>query len=378
MVFSTVALGAALSSLGLGVSEAPTKPVLPRETGVPLSLASPIGSLKYIGRSLEFVAPQTQNAFNPDIAFVFNFQSRVLDTMVPPMRRSAMKEIELGITADVDPYMRTEAYIAIGSSIDGEEGEVEAEEAFGIFTGFGSGLDVKVGKFAGAVGRIGRNHLDQLDFLTYPLVVTEVMGGEAFRAPGISFSYLFPGGHFNELTLEAIAPQEEGPLFGEFDAGSPALIGHYRTFFDFTKDFSGQLGASYMTAKQAGETGRVYGVDFVGKLRPEGTGRSLILESEAYWFEAATPGSSNRVGYFASAAYQLTPRLWLGFKYDNCELPDGSDTLRAYTAGLTYRFTDFNHFRAELQRLLSASGPDRTQLVLQFQWVIGPHKPHKY
>jgi hypothetical protein len=323
------------------------------------------------------LAPQTQNAFNPDLSVVFNFGARLADSIGASGRRAALREIELGIAGDVDPFMRTEAYIAFAKPLDEDEGEVEVEEAFGAYTGLSRGSEIRVGKLAGALGRVNRNHLDQLDFFEYPFVVTQVFGEEGVRAPGVSWAYLFPGERFNEITIEALVP-EDGPLFTGSDTGKPVLIGHYRTFFDFTSDWSAQLGASYGTGPMDGGTSNVYGADFVAKYRPEGTGRAIVLESEAYWYEAGAPGSTLRHGHFASVACQLSNRLWLGARYDKVQLPDGSDTLRAYTGGLTYKLTEFQLARLEFQHQDWRFADSRNQIVLQVQWLIGPHRAHKY
>ena len=349
MVFSTMAISAALAS----AHAAP---------------APPAGGL---GHRLA----QTQNAFNPDMSLVFNFGARLSDSMVPPVRRAAMREIEWGISADVDPYMRAEAYIAFASPLDEDEGEVEVEEAFGSYTGLAQGTDVRVGKLAGALGRINRNHVDQLDFFDYPLLVTSVLGEEGLRAPGVSWAYLFPGDRFHEVTIEALVP-EDGPLFTGSDTAKPLWIGHYRTFFDFTQDLSGQLGFSYGTGPMDGGTSNVYGADFVAKLRPGGTGRSVIFEAEAMWYEAA--GASQRNGHFASLAYELTKRLWAAARYDYVQLPDGSDTLRAVSGGLTLKMTEFQLARLEWQSIDSNAGAGRNQLLFQVQFLIGPHRAHKY
>jgi hypothetical protein len=351
MVFSTTAICAALAS----AHTAPAPPVV----------------------GLDYRSAQTQNAFNPDMSLVFNFGARLSDSMVPPVRRAAMREIEWGISADVDPFLRTEAYIAFATSLDGDEGEVEVEEAFGAYSNLGPGLELRIGKLAGATGRVNRNHVDQLDFFEYPFLVTEVFGEEGLRAPGVSLSYLLPSSRFQELTVEALVP-DDGPLFSGSDTGKPVWIGHYRTFFDFTDAFSGQLGASYGTGPMEGGASQIYGIDFVGKLRPQGTGRSLILESEVFWYEAGSPGSSLKRGHFASLAYELGQRLWLGARYDDVQLPDGSDSLRSFTTGVTLKMTEFQLFRLEFQHLDWRFAPSRNQLVFQAQWVIGPHRAHKY
>ncbi len=345
-----------------------------------------------IPRLLSLPPPQAQNpnVFNPQIAVVGDFQARVGDTGPEPQRRAVVRELELGIAADVDPFARAEVYIALENEIGHEEEPalseghgtiVDIEEAFLTFHSLGAGFSGKVGKVAGAIGRVNRNHRDQLEFLEYPLAIREVLGEEGLRAPGGSLSYLFPSDTFHELTLEILSP-EDGPLFAGSDLGKPVFIGRYRTFFDFSADLTALAGVSYADGPtEDGSRSRLYGADYTMKWQPGTKGRSAILEAEAYWFRPGSgvaPDRETRFAGFAALTYEVAPRWFLTGKYDHAELPDGSDTLRGYSLGVSFKLTEFQLIRAEAQRLLSGIEADRTIITLQFQWVIGAHPAHKY
>ena len=77
-------------------------------------------------------------------------------------------------------------------------------------------------------------------------------------------------------------------------------------------------------------------------------------------------------------AYELTKRLWAAARYDYVQLPDGSDTLRAVSGGLTLKMTEFQLARLEWQSIDSNAGAGRNQLLFQVQFLIGPHRAHKY
>lgn len=346
-----------------------------------------------VARLLALPPPQAQNpnVFNPQIAVVGDFQARVRDTGPEPQRQAIVRELELGIAADVDPFARAEVYIALENEFGHEEEEatlseghgtiVDIEEAFLTFHSLGAGFSGKAGKIAGAIGRVNRNHRDQLEFMEYPLAIREVLGEEGLRAPGGSISYLFPSDRFHELTLEILSP-EDGPLFAGSDLGKPVLVGRYRTFFDFSADLTALAGVSYADGPtEDGSRSRLYGADYTMKWQPGTKGRSAILEAEAYWFKPGSgvdPDRETRFAGFAALTYEVAPRWFLTGKYDHAELPDGSDTLRSYSLGVTYKLTEFQLIRAEAQRLLSEIEEDRTIVTLQFQWVIGAHPAHKY
>src|SRR6185369_9447699 len=132
-----------------------------------------------------------------------------------------------------------ETYIAFAN----ENGETtaEVEEGFARYSHLGKGLSAKFGKIATAIGRIQRNHVDQLNWLDYPFMIQDMLGPEGLRAGGGSLSYLFPGDRFNELTLEAV-DAHDSVLFSRSHAASPTWVGAYRTFVDFGADASAQLG----------------------------------------------------------------------------------------------------------------------------------------
>jgi len=335
---------------------------------------------------------QNPNVFNPQIALVGNFQARVADTGPDATRKALLRELELGIAADVDPFARAEAYISLHNDFEHEEahalsaGEdhgstVDIEEAFLTFHSLGGGLSAKVGKIAGAVGRVNRNHPDQLEFMEYPLAIRELFGEHGLRAPGGSLSYLFPSDRFHELTFEILSP-EDSPIFAGSDLSKPTFVGRYRTFFDFNPDLTALAGVSYMNGPtEGGSRSQVYGVDYTMKWQPGIRGKSAIFEAEAYWARPGSgvaPGGGTRFFGFAAFTYEVAPRWFVTGKYDHAELPDGSDTLRSYSLGLTYKLTEFQLIRAQAERILSDVDADRTIVTLQFQWVIGAHPAHKY
>ncbi|MEW5882656.1 MAG: hypothetical protein AB1725_00335 [Armatimonadota bacterium] len=343
-------------------------------------------------RLLALPPPQAQNpnVFNPQIAVVGDFQARLTDTGPEPQRSAIVREVELGIAADVDPFARAEFYIAVENEFGHEEeatvseGDgtvVDVEEAFLTFHSLGAGFSAKVGKVAGAVGRVNRNHRDQLEFTEYPLAIRAVLGEEGLRAPGGSLSYLFPSDRFHEFTLEVLSP-EDGPLFAGSDLGKPLLVGRYRTFFDFSADLTALAGLTYVDGPtEGGSRSRLYGADYTMKWQPGTRGKSAVFEAEAYWFKPGTGITTERetrFSGFAALTYEVAPRWFVTGKYDHAEVPDGSDTLRAYSLGVSFKLTEFQLIRAEAQRLLSDIEADRTVVTLQFQWVIGAHPAHKY
>lgn len=322
-------------------------------------------------------AASSKNAFNPQISLVTDFRWAAVNSDPTVRKRGYFKEAELGFASDVDPFLRAEAYISFAD----EDGETvaEVEEAFGRYNNLGRGLSAKFGKIAGAIGRVQRNHADQLSWLDYPFMVQDFLGDEGLRAGGGSISYLVPGERFHEFTLEAMDAHSQGIFAGNATSASPVFLGAYRTFFDFGEDRSAQFGVSYANGPSAVANKRssLGAAEFTYKWQPGTPGKSMTIEAETYWGQqGGTPGT--KFGGFAAVTYEVRPRLFATAKYDYSETPGSTDIRRGYSLGATLRVTEFHHWRVEFQHVLSNFAPARNVLNFQFQWLIGAHPAHKY
>lgn len=327
--------------------------------------------------------PALSNVFNPQISVVTDFRGTLVDNHED--KKWSLHEVEIGLAADVDPFLRAEAYIAIhhnhhhedADNGDHAEYKVEIEEAFAVYNRLGGGWQAKLGKFAAAVGRIQRNHGDQLNWLDYPFVIQDLFGDHGLRASGVHVSYLFPGSQFLELSLEAVQP-DDGPLFMEAKLDRPVAVARLRTFFDFTEDLSAQLGGSFLTGPNDEDRATVYGIDYTMKWQPGQRGRSAVLETEAYWSNSNAPGFGSTFGAFAAVTYEVAPRVFLTGRYDYSEIPGSSDIRRAWGGNVTYKLSEFQHLRLEFLRITSNFDEPRNVLTFQFQYLMGSHPAHRY
>lgn len=355
-----------------------TAPLAPASLSQDGPLVTPATTLNQDAPPAEGTASgqQNKNAFNPQISLVTDFRWNAVDSEKSQRKRAFLKEAELGFASDVDPFIRAEAYVAFAD----EDGETvaEVEEAFGRYDSLAPGLSAKFGKIGAAIGRVQRNHADQLNWLDYPLMVEDFLGEEGLRAGGGSLSYLLPGERFHEFTLEALDSHDKG-IFAGGNAGAPVVVGAYRTFFDFSADSSAQLGFSYANGPSpiVGSRSDLIAAEFTYKWQPGTPGRSMVFEAEGYWGKQG--GASDRkFGGFAAVTYEVRPRLFAYAKYDYSEIPGTSDLHKGWSLGATLKVTEFHHWRAEFQHLDSNFEPARNRLNLQFQWIIGAHPAHKY
>src|SRR5204862_2938311 len=98
-----------------------------------------------------------------------------------------VQEVELALSAIVDPYFKGEVYLTI-PNLEG----LEVEEAFATTTSLPWNLQVKVGSFRSAFGRQNGQHLHVQDFTRRALLNAAFLGADGLRGPGAEVSWLAP------------------------------------------------------------------------------------------------------------------------------------------------------------------------------------------
>src|SRR3954468_9079025 len=127
------------------------------------------------------------------------------------------QEVELALSAIVDPYFRGDVFLTI-PNLEG----LEVEEAFATTTSLPANLQVKLGSFRSAFGRQNGQHLHVQDFTRRPLVNAAFLGEDGLRGPGGQVSWLTPLPFYLVLYAEAFsipAPDTAAPV-SSFGGGS--------------------------------------------------------------------------------------------------------------------------------------------------------------
>src|SRR3954466_13381516 len=163
------------------------------------------------------VARGTQS-LNPDISAIvdadFGWQRRPLsypsgddpDLHAEPGVHAigpAVQEVEVALSAIVDPYFKGEVYLTI-PNLEG----IEVEEAFATSTSLPWNLQLKMGSFRSAFGRQNGQHLHIQDFTRRPLINAAFLGADGLRGPGVQVSWLAPLPVFLTLYGEIYALHE--------------------------------------------------------------------------------------------------------------------------------------------------------------------------
>jgi len=375
-------------------------------------------------------------SLNPDISAILDaeggYQRRPLQFLNgddPVLRAEegkkalgfAVQEVELALSAIVDPYFRGDVFLTV-PNLDG----LEVEEVFATSTSLPWNLQLKGGSFRSAFGRQNGQHLHVQDFTRRPLINAAFLGADGLRGPGAQLSWLAPLPFYLTFYAEAFsigAPEEPAagttlaPPVATFGGGEPhdlTYAAEAKAFFPFGDEWSVYLGLNGATGVSPGlfqpaDTGvtvfganrRSYlvGTDLYVKWKPPNVASgysSVAWQTEAVWRHlddaGDLPGGWDG-GLYSQVVVQLARRWFLGVRGDVLGIPTSSalgQTLRG-SASVTFQMSEFARVRAYLEAEHNGSGPsapglslasvqpgDAVAAFLQLEISIGAHGAHPF
>ena len=140
-------------------------------------------------------------SFNPDIGVIGDFQG----SYISPGKRNFdayLNETELSLQANVDTYIRADFFLSFGRDPQTGKYGVDVEEGYLTTLSLPAQLQLKLGKFREAVGRINPTHPHALPFIDLPNAYVNYFGEEGLNDEGLSLSWLIPNQKFfQELTF---------------------------------------------------------------------------------------------------------------------------------------------------------------------------------
>ncbi len=328
-----------------------------------------------------------------------------------------LRHIELGLTADVDPYFRGWTTLAF------EDGEgTEIEEAVIQTTNLPYGLTLGAGKFMSGIGRINRQHSHTWDFMDTPLVYEKLLGGHGLRGKGIQLTWKAPTPFY--LLFGAEIANGDNELFANH-IGGDHLPDHddprlYTGFVKFSPELGDrhalQMGLSYARARHQSlhehDHGGVleiealdgyntlYGADVVYKYAGYGEkGEGDIILQGEYFFrdsdmrnhEEHESFSNRQDGYYIQALYGIAPRWRAGVRWEQVGLvnhvenhEDGDRDLGSSnraTAMIDWKLSEFSMLRLQVGRhnYAMAGGREHAwEFGIQLQISLGSHPAHDF
>ncbi|OYZ03572.1 MAG: hypothetical protein B7Y42_00245 [Polaromonas sp. 28-63-22] len=409
-----------------------SKPVVAGEPGDLASVAAP-PSLPTAPPAASLSPAGSANAFNPAISLILaggytrtsrdpaNYRITGVALPVgqvagPRSRGFSLAESELGLSANIDPWLRGVATIALGS-----DNSVSVEEAFVQTTSLDHGLTLKAGRFYSGIGYLNPQHVHTWDFADNPLAYRAFLGGQ-YGDDGLQLKWLAPTDRYIELGLELGRGRAfPGSDTGRNSAGMTALTAHiggdigdsqnWRAGLSRLSTKAGDQNVSAVNAAGglvtnafSGNT-TVWVVDGVWKWAPNGNGAKTNFKLQGEYLRSTRRGSlvydlgganvpdayrSAQSGWYVQGVYQFMPRWRVGLRTErlnpgspdfglNAALLSGSNYKPGKnTLMLDYNPSEFSRVRLQFAQDRAQQGAVDNQIFLQYQMSLGAHGAHKY
>ncbi len=169
--------------------------------------------------------------FNPDIGVIGDFQSSYISRGKKNFDMY-LNETEVSLQAVVDPYIRADFFLTFGRDPATGKYGAAVEEGYLTTLSLPAKLQLKVGKFREAVGRINPTHPHALPFIDLPNAYVNLFGEEGLNDEGVSLSWLLPTKSFyQELIFQTTSGFSESPAFARSEGNQLVYLAHLKKFF---------------------------------------------------------------------------------------------------------------------------------------------------
>lgn len=358
----------------------------------------------------------TRTSQNPEQFAITGFQLPADAEVGPGTRGFSLAETELGFSANIDPWLRGVAAIALHP-----DDEVSVEEAYIQTTALGNGFALKAGRFFSGVGYLNPQHAHAWDFVDNPLAYQALLGTQ-FGDDGVQLTWLAPIDQYLELGAELGRGRSfPGTDTGRNGAGMAALTAH--TGGDVGDSHSWRAGLSVLHAKAdeqslvatdaagsvvsnafSGKT-RVWVADAVWKWAPDGNASRTNLKLQAEYLRSRRSGSlvydvdntasagdyrAVQSGWYLQGIYQFMPGWRVGLRTERLDpgSPDfgpnaaaldvGNYQPRKNTLMVDYNPSEFSRVRLQFAQDRSREGVTDNQFFVEYQMSLGAHGAHGY
>ena len=320
---------------------------------------------------------------NPDLSVIGDFQGSYISKGKKNFN-TYLNETEVAFQAVVDPYARADFFVSFGR--DGETGKygVSIEEGYLTTLSLPARLQLKVGKFKEAVGRINPVHSHALPFIDLPNAYVNYFG-DGLNDEGASLSWLLPNKKFyQELVFQATSGAEESPTFFRGETNRFIYLGHLKNFFTLNDNATFELGLTGITGpNDSARTTNIASADITYKWKPVkmNTYKSLTWQSEFYYGMAGMPDgiAKKSFGLYSFIQYQLAKRWFLTGRYDYAQKPYNKSIVEnAFSLTGGWYATEFSKIEMETKFTDSNIEPSFFQAWLRWIFVIGAHGAHQY
>jgi len=323
-------------------------------------------------------------SFNPDLGVIGDFQGSYISKGNKNFN-AYLNETELSLQANVDPYARADFFLSFGRDPQTGKYGVAVEEGYLTTLSLPAQLQLKVGKFREAVGRINPTHPHALPFIDLPNAYVNYFGEDGLNDEGASLSWLIPNKKFyQEIVFQVTSGLSESPSFFRGDNNRLIYLGHLKNFFTLSDNATLELGLTGITGpNDSSRTTSIAAADLTYKWKPVqmNTYRSVTWQSEFYYGHANLMEnlSVNSFGLYSFLQYQLAKRWFLTGRYDYAQKPYDKDIVeQAYSLTAGWYATEFSKIELEGKTTDDNIARRYYQAWLRWIFVIGAHGAHQY
>lgn len=383
-----------------------------------VSVASPGGGANAFNPAMSLILSggYTRTSRDPATYNITGFQLPPGSAAGPGTRGFSLAESELGLAANIDPWLSGVANISLHP-----DNTVSVEEAFVQTTSLGNGLSVKAGRFFSGIGYLNSQHAHTWDFVDNPLAYQALLGTQ-FGDDGVQLKWLAPTEQYIELGAELGRGRSfPGSDTGRNGTGMSALTAH--TGGDIGVSHNWRVGLSMLSAKATDQglttlgtagtvvnsafTGstRVWVVDGVWKWAPNGNATQTNFKLQGEYLRSTRTGSLSvdvsganttdayravQSGWYLQGIYQFMPHWRVGLRTERLK-PGTSDyginaasfASNAYqprknSLMLDFSPSEFSRVRLQFAQDRSRQGITDKQIFLQYQMSLGAHGAHSY
>ncbi|MEJ2054307.1 MAG: hypothetical protein P8X42_10335 [Calditrichaceae bacterium] len=364
-----------------------------------LNEAEQTAEKKETKQSKEFKSGQRSlQAINPEISVTgdaFGLYLLNSDQFNEEMRSGAnFRVLGLHIQSSLDPFSL--AKVALEFTPNG----FGLGEAYLTWINLFPGINITAGKFRQQFGVVNRWHEHALDQFDFPLALTTILGEEGLNQTGLSMDWNMHAliANANSFTLQITNGQNDH-LFAGSMYSFPALLGHFKNYYDLTKNTYLEVGITGMSGKnnirgyeddnKIIEDTRytvVGGLDLTVFWEPlnQALYHSLLWRSEFYYADKDEPvgGSIRAYGGYSYLEYKLSERWQAGVRLDYTQ-PFVLDNDNMYVYQVVPYITWWQSHWVKLRLQFNYADGKNTVIpdnVLRFQivWAAGPHKHDRY
>ncbi len=316
-----------------------------------------------------------------------------------------LQEVEMQLSAIVDPFWRADVIFAVHPAHGHDHGEAEDtdEHAFAhaeyiwdvevaaiTYRNMPRGFGLVVGKFYLPIGKYLPLHTHQYPFVKMPVGLSAFVGDHGLTEVGAELAWTIPLPWFSDLTAYGVSGR-----VGPFDPHSRDLTwgGRWVNLWDLSAETtlelsgSGLVGPALHHADEPAGKLAMYGADLTIKWisSARSHGPALTWTTEVLMPDPEH-GTGDPLGFYSYIQYRFARTWWLGVTggfahdvHDEHAEPDHRRDLYEYKANVTLTPSEFSAIRLELSYLEDPDGGfDDLRIALQGNFTIGSHPAHLY